>query len=309
MTNQFILISVFIPTYNPNLYRLKQTLEGLKYQNLSISDWELIIIDNNSSFPFINSLDISWHPNVKIIEERQPGLTYARIKGFQESQAEIIIMVDDDNILDSAYLTNIYKAFKENPKLGAVGGKSIPIFEDKPPIWLNQFYGMLALRDLGEEKIIEKWTGKYPDFAPIGAGMGLRKLALASYIEKIISGQSTVTDRNGTSLSSGGDNDIVLEILKSGWDIAYTPSLSLQHIIPKDRMDPKYLGRLNRDSTKSWIHILENHGINSWQKIPKWTLPLRLVKSFFIYKPWKNETNFIKWKGVCGMYEGQVKIK
>jgi len=301
-------ISVFIPTYNPDRHRLNQTLEGLKNQDFPLSNWELIIVDNNSNIPSINNLDISWHPYAKIVAEPKSGLTYARLKGFKESRANIIIMVDDDNILDQNYLFNTYSTFEQNPNLGAIGGKSIPLFESEPPIWIEQCYGSLAIRDLGENVIYERWEQKYPESAPIGAGMAIRKEALSSYISKIQAGENKITDRKGNSLSSGGDNDIVLEILKSGWEIAYIPSLSLQHIIPKGRMDAKYLGRLNKDSTKSWIHLLALHGINPWDKIPVWTIPLRKLKAWFTYQPWKNNPNFIKYKGVCGMYEALAEL-
>jgi len=303
-----IKISVFIPTFNPNLSRLTQTLIGLKSQTFPIADWELIIIDNNSTISFADDLDLSWHPNSRIIREPKAGLTFARLKGFKESNADIIIMVDDDNILEKKYLTETYKIFEENHQLCAIGGKSVPLFEHTPPDWLNRFYGNLALRDLGEDIILEKWSQKYPDSAPIGAGMALRKLALTAYINKIESGNGTITDRKGTNLSSGGDNDIILEILKSGWQIAYYPSLSLQHIIPKERTEVKYLGKLNKDSTKSWINLLNSHQVNPWHKIPKWSIPFRKLKAWFVYQPWKNEVNYINYSGVCGMYEALGEI-
>ncbi len=298
-----IKISVFIPTFNPDIDRLNQTLIGLKKQNFPLIEWELILVDNNSQTSFIGLIDISWHNNSRIVKEPKPGLTYARIKGFQESQADLIIMVDDDNILSPDYLLNTYFCFKNNKNLGAVGGKSIPQFDFEPPTWLNQFHSSLALRNLGEEIRIGKWENIYPEFAPIGAGMALRKSALVNYIKKIEVEKDNIIDRQGTSLSSGGDNDMVIEILKAGWEIAYSPALSLTHIIPLARTDKYYLSKLNRDSTKSWILLLEKHNINPWIKISKWTIPLRKIKAWLVYKPWRSESDYIRFKGACGLYE------
>lgn len=303
-----IKISVFIPTFNPNLDRLSQTLVGLQNQTFPITDWELIIIDNNSDVFFANTLDLNWHPKSKIIKEPKAGLTFARLKGFKESIANIIIMVDDDNILDKNYLLNVYNIFKGDSDIGVIGGKSLPLFESTPPMWLHQFHSSLALRDLGNSIIVEKWSDTYPKSAPIGAGMALRKSAVIPYIEKIKSSNSIITDRTGTSLSSGGDNDIVLEILKAGWNIGYYPVLSLGHIIPRERMSVKYLGKLNKDSTKSWIILLASHKINLWNKISKWSIIPRKIKAWFFFQPWKNEVNYIKYKGVCGMYEALAEI-
>ncbi|MGO4876826.1 glycosyltransferase [Pedobacter psychrotolerans] len=298
-----IKISVIISTFNPNLDHLNKTLLGLKQQTFPIQDWELIIVDNNSDKPFSYLIDISWNENNKIIKEPKIGLTNARLRGFSESKGDLIIMVDDDNILRINYLNNVYDTFKKDTQLGAIGGKSLPLFNCKPPIWIKNFYTCLALRDLGEKVIVEKWKHYYPDCAPIGAGMAVRKSALKNYINKVNSGKSLITDRKGTSLSSGGDNDIVLEVLKDGWKVAYIPSLYLDHIIPKERISKEYLGRLNKDSAKSWIILLDEHNINPWAKISKLSVSFRKIKAWFVYKPWLNEINYIRFNGACGQYE------
>ncbi|UOE48322.1 glycosyltransferase family 2 protein [Mucilaginibacter sp. SMC90] len=297
-------LSVIIPTYNPDAARLLQTLSALKNQSLPADEWELIIIDNNSANNFGQQINLSQHPAIKIVAETKQGLTYARLKGFNESTGEIIVMVDDDNILDSAYLENVADIFGKNPGMGAIGGKSIPLFETTPPEWLGEFYGSLALRNLGNEPITATWNNEYPNAAPIGAGMAIRREALVSYIKKITSGNSSISDRTGNSLSSGGDNDIVIEILKSGWQVGYFPLLTLQHIIPAQRMEAYYLSRLLNNTNKSWVQLLQSHGINPWQQVTKTGALLRKVKAWFTYKAWKNKPGYIKWRGACGTFDG-----
>lgn len=299
-------LSVILPTYNPKIIRLNQALNGLKEQTLNPNSWEIVLVDNNSSNQFSDDIDLSWHPNVTVVLEPQQGLTFARMNGFRLAKGNIIVLVDDDNILDKNYLLNALQLFKIHPRMGAAGGKSIPFFESTQPPWLYQFYPNLALRNLGEKIIIDKWENKYPNASPLGAGMVIRKNALSSYIEKINSGQSVTSDRTGKSLSSGGDNDIVIEILKSRWLTGYFPSLSLIHIIPKERMSVDYLSRLNNNSSKSWIQLLESHGINPWKKIELWTVTLRKAKALFSFKVW-NKVNYIKWQGACGMFDGLIK--
>ncbi|WP_184544984.1 glycosyltransferase [Mucilaginibacter sp. FT3.2] len=299
------LLSVIIPTYNPDANRLAKTLTGLQNQSLPLSLWELILVDNNSSSPV--STDLSWHLNHKIIRETEQGLTYARLKGFNEAKGQILVLVDDDNILDEYYLQNVAEAFRHQPKLGAIGGKSLPLFESPPPDWLPQFYSSLALRDLGDAVLTATWNNSYPTCAPIGAGIALRKDALKYYIKKIETQQGIITDRKGDSLSSGGDNDIVLEILKAGWQVAYLPNLSLQHIIPAQRVEANYLARLINSSSNSWVQLLQSHGINPWPQISGWTLGLRKAKAWFTYKAWQNKVSYIKWQGACGTFDGLVK--
>jgi glycosyltransferase involved in cell wall biosynthesis len=297
-------VSVIIPTYNPNRQRLIETLEGLKKQNAASCDWELIVVDNNSNNNVIEETILNWKEDAKIVTEKKQGLTYARLKGILEAEGNIIILVDDDNVLDENYVQRTINIFSAYPCLGVIGGKSLPSFCCAQPDWLYDFYFSLALRDFGDEIKIQKWENKYPAYGPIGAGMAIRKDALKSYVEKIAKGKSVITDRSGNSLSSGGDNDILLEIVKSGWDTGYFPSLLLHHIIPAERLKVNYLGKLCKDLSKSWIYVLESHGISPWKKIPPWTVPLRKIKSYLVYKAWKNSPNYIKWKGACGTFEG-----
>lgn len=301
-------LSVIIPTYNPDKKRLEQTLAGLKNQTLDLNEWELIIIDNNSSNNFQHQHDIYWHPFACVVNENRQGLTYARLRGVNESKGEAIVMVDDDNILNSNYLEEVLNIFDQSQHIGAIGGKSVPLFETTPPRWLSEFYGSLALRDLGEHILTAKWNYIYPEAAPIGAGMCVRRKALDTYIRKITLGQNNISDRTATSLSSGGDNDIVLEILKSGWMVGYFPQLQLQHIIPQRRMAVNYLARLLHDTNRSWVQLLRSHDISPWKEISPKSVFFRKIKAWFTYQAWKNNAAYIHWRGACGMFEGQADL-
>jgi len=300
-------LSVILPTYNPNLDYLRQTLEALKHQSLPSEQWELVLVDNHSTTDFRQEIDLSWHPAAIIVSEWQQGLTFARLKGFASAQAALIVLVDDDNILESHYLERVIQIFAEHPDLGAIGGRSIPSFDGSPTPWSAEFYGNLALRDLGEKPIIEQWESKYPHAAPIGAGMALRAGALARYISVSKEKEHAVPDRVGDALSSGGDNDIILEVLQAGWKVGYFPALSLRHIIPARRTQKEYLGRLCHDTNKSWIMVLEHHHINPWHMFPAWTAPFRKLRAWFSYKAWRSEVHYIKWRGACGLFEGLIR--
>lgn len=303
-----IKLSVVICTYNPNQERLDLTINSLKMQDFPLDDWELVLVNNNSTNKVLEIIDLNWTKNGKIVKEEKLGLTYARLKGFNESKGDLIVMVDDDNILEPNYLSFAFKIYTDNQTLGAFGGKSIPLFDAKPPIWIYKFHGNLALRDLGNVNIIQKWNNSYPMCAPIGAGMCIRKASLITYINKIRGAKDVISDRIGNSLSSGGDNDIIFEILKSNWDVGYFPILSLKHIIPQDRVKVEYLARLVFDTNKSWIKLLESHSINPWRKIPRWSVPFRKFKKWMQIMPINDPVKYIKWKEFCGMYEGLSEI-
>lgn len=303
-----IKISVFIPTYNPSLKNLNATLLALRNQNLPYADWELIIVNNNSSNGFEKQIDVSWHPNYRYVEEPKPGLTYARLKGFEMATGPYIIMVDDDNILNENYLAVNLNLFEANATLGATGGIITPIFEHEPPAWLKEFYSILALRDYGQDEVWITWNKKIREEAPIGAGMGIRKSALKKYIQKIENNKAVITDRVGNQLCSGGDIDIVLEILKDEWQVMYSPNLILQHLIPAQRLKLSYISKLAHDSAVSWVNLMDEHQLNEMKPLNYRQYLTRVFKTWKEIKPWKNEVNKIKYHRLCGMYKGFYQI-
>ena len=300
-------VSVIIPTHNPNAIRLERVLFHLKAQTLPRSDWELIVIDNASEDAhFRENFDFSWHPTFQILREPKLGLTHARLAGYQSASAPILVFVDDDNLLGEAYLQSALEAMGQYPNLGAIGGKSSPNFESEPPRWVREFDTCLALRDLGDEIITSPASlhiDAYPEYAPIGAGMVLRKQAMEAFVSVFDETYDPILDRRGSSLSSGGDNDIILHLLKGGWGVGYFPELTLEHIIPVSRISKNYLARLNYETSRSWIKVLHKHGVLPWKAIPASTVWLRKVKAFWQYRAFLDAPRYIRWCGACGMYE------
>lgn len=311
------IISVIIPTHNPNLTRLQRTLDGLRSQSLPYSDWQLIIIDNASSNPdLFANLDLCWHPHTKIIREERLGLTRARIAGIQASEGQYIVFVDDDNVLCPNYLQDTREIFSNYPNLGAIGGKSLPEFEADPEPWVQQFWGCLALRDLGNKIQIYAYDKdpnshkQHPEFAPIGAGMALQQQAAQFYVNSILNDSLRLgLDRTGKSLQSGGDCDINLTLLDAGWAVGYFPQLQLTHLISINRLTKNYLARLNYSSSRSWVQVLDAHNIRPWKKIASWSVHLRKAKAFVSYQPWKSPANYVQWQSACGLYEGLAMLK
>jgi glycosyltransferase involved in cell wall biosynthesis len=307
---QHLKISVVIPTYNPGLENLQQTLNGLKKQNLPLDEWECIIVDNASVNHTLALIDTAWHPNFRIVKEDKQGLTFARLKGYEESKANTIILVDDDNILDPGYLLTALTIFDKHPKLGVAGGKSVGVFESAPGEWFQPFYGLIAVRPQAQpQTITSSLSNGYPLISPIGAGMVLSRKCFEQYYNYIKSNNSVVKDRTGNNLSSGGDNEINIVALKSGFEVGYFPELSLKHLINNGRLAISYLKRLSYSSNRSWVAVLSAHNICPWPPINNLTLLPRKIKAFFTYKPWKNPTNAIKYHGACGMFKGLSELK
>jgi glycosyltransferase involved in cell wall biosynthesis len=309
-------VSVIIPTHNPHAGRLRRTLAGLRAQTLPAASWETVVVDNASSPPVAGAAWSDVAPaNLRVIAEPSLGLTAARRRGFRESRAPLLVLVDDDNVLAPDYLEQVVRRFASHPEVGALGGKSLPEFERTPAPELEEFFPLLALRDPGHEPQISQGLrpggvaeNEYPvAAAPIGAGMALRREAVLAWIEAEPDGR--LTDRRGGALSSGGDNDIVLAIMEQGWEVAYFPELTLTHLIPASRLDLPYLARLNRGIQKSWMQVLTKHRANPWPPVPAWTVPARQLKAWFTHRAWDGPVARIRWSGACGHFEGRVRAE
>lgn len=306
-------LSVIIPTHNPNAERLRRTLAGLRAQTLPAERWETILVNNASrNFPAPDFFTACAPGNFSIVAEPELGLTAARRRGFTTARGAVAVLVDDDNVLAPDYLERVLAIFAREPKVGAAGGKSLPDFERAPAEWEREFLPLLALRDPGAREQISaglrppgSTRNEYPVYAPIGAGMALRRAAWTAWLTSLDTRTSTLSDRRGGELTSGGDNDIVLVALAAGWEVGYFPELSLLHLIPAGRLDAEYLSRLNRGIQRSWMQVLHRHGANPWGPLTRTGAALRKFRAWFVYRAWNGPAARIRWQGACGHFDGR----
>lgn len=305
MTN----LTVIIPSHNPRHNILIKVIDSLRHQTMPHDQWELLLIDNASTEPLSSDL-VNWHPHGRLIREPQLGLTVARVRGLTEAKNQLLVWVDDDNLLDSTYLVSASDAFADNPKLGAAGGASFPLYQEPPPPWFNEGLAPLGCRDCGDKVIRMSWTNHqphYPHSAPIGAGLVIRRSAMQLWANAMDS-EGLALGRRGTALSSGEDNDINLTLLRAGWDLAYLPQLRLTHIIPPSRLKLDYQKRLARASFRDFVRVLDRHGIRPWSAIPGWSVPFRAVLAWLCYRAWICPGNQVRWCGAVGQYEGRAAL-
>lgn len=307
-----MILSVIIPTHNPDPGRLRRTLLGLRAQKLPGADWELVLVNNASvRFPAPDFFSGCAPANLAIVDEPELGLTAARRRGLAVARGDLAVLVDDDNVLAPDYLSEVVTLFAAHPPVGAAGGKSLPEFAVEPAEWTREFFPLLALRDLGAAPIIAATLrppgasrNEYPACAPIGAGMALRRAAWEAWLQAPVT--HALSDRRGTALTSSGDNEIVLHVLKAGWHVAYFPSLVLTHLIPATRLAPGYLARLNRGIQKSWLQVLTQHDASPWPPLTVTGAALRKFRAWFTHRAWSSPAAHIRWQGACGHFAGRI---
>ncbi len=228
------MISTIICTYNRDKY-IAQALQSLNNQSLNKEAYEVIIINNNCTddTKAIVERFAADHPSLDIrqVFEYNQGLSFARNRGIQEAKYDIICYMDDDAVAERAYLEKILNYFEKNPKTVGIGGKVIPIYEEKTPEWYNPFLRMMVTAiDFGDQPF--KCSGKR---YPAGCSMVYRKKILQQ-----------AGGFNNALKWRADDKYIFYQVLKISSEIYYYPEISVGHHIDKHRTSDENFERLSR---------------------------------------------------------------
>jgi glycosyltransferase involved in cell wall biosynthesis len=278
------IITILICSHNPRKDYLSQVLEALRRQTLEKAAWELLIIDNASSSPLMKDYDLYWHPMARHLSVSQLGKTHALLQGVYEARGNILVIVDDDNVLAPDYLSNVVVIFNENPSLGVIGGRIKGEFEVEPPEWAKPYLIFLAIIDLGDQPF---YSASFAEFAyvPPGAGMALRRIVAQDYARQIKSDSLRQGfDPVGKKLSRAGDTDMALCALDMGLAKGYFPELRLTHLIPKGRLELKYMQALVEGSEYSITLLSLIRGLI----LPQTVLPRWRQRLFDLRQQFKN---------------------
>lgn len=235
--------SVVICSRNPKPDYLGRVFESLSRQTLPPDNWELLVVDNASDVPLAQHWQLSSHPHARHLVETELGIAAARRRGIREVAADVIVFVDDDNVLDETYLSEVVRIKREWPLLGVWGSGSIRgDYEIPPPESLEPHLPLLALREASTPcwgNVVE-----ISESIPWGAGLCVRREVAEAYCRLCEKSSLPLTGRRGDSLLGGEDKEIAHVCCARGLGIGVFPELKITHLIPKNRLSEDYLVRL-----------------------------------------------------------------
>lgn len=112
--------SVIIPTFNRK-DSLQKTLVSLEYQTWPHDQFEVIVIDDGSTdgTPEIGQQDFTYP--IKFISQSNQGSAAARNRGAQESQAGILIFIDDDILAEPEYIEGLVVEHRRQAMIVGMG--------------------------------------------------------------------------------------------------------------------------------------------------------------------------------------------
>lgn len=240
-------LALIICAYNPRAAVFLRVLEALNRQSLAPSRREVLVVDNRSDPPIAERVELQpllSKLGARIVIESRPGLTPARLRGFAETTAPVLVLCDDDTLLAHDYLQQVLDICAREPALGAFGGVIAGEFVQAPADWQQGFLNFLAIRDHGPLPMRALAPGVDGPWDPVGAGMALRREVAERYALLAADPRRAGLDRVGSSLSSCGDSDLARTATDLGLYLGYEPALRLTHVIPPERLTLRYMRAL-----------------------------------------------------------------
>ena len=246
-------ITVIICTYNRAAILGETMNSWLGVRNTGL-DVELLVVDNNSTDitpAVVETFRGNYHNPMHYLCETKIGLSNARNRGIREATGEIIAFVDDDVYFDANWLIEILKAFKENPDVACVGGKSFPRFEDPPPGWISkEMYKFYGSTNSGEKDRLMV----FPEH-PYGLNMAFRK-----WVFDQVGNFNPHLGRSKGSLLSNEELDMFRRVHKAGLKVFYASRAILHHRIPAERTDKSWIvERTYWQGISDAVYWQENH--------------------------------------------------
>ena len=110
-------VSIVIPAYNVMTY-LPETLESVLRQ--TFTDFEVLIIDDGSSDNVVQWASGLVDPRVKLISQKNQGVSVARNTGIANAQGEYVAFLDADDLWQPTKLEKQACCFEDNPAVGLV---------------------------------------------------------------------------------------------------------------------------------------------------------------------------------------------
>jgi glycosyltransferase involved in cell wall biosynthesis len=228
-----IKISVIVCTYNRSEL-LGGNLRTLCRQSLDKSEYEVLVVDNNSTDDTREVVTefCRQFSNVRYCFEQQQGLSHARNRGWQEARGKYVAYIDDDARAGESWLETAL-ALLENTKPAplCLGGPIFPFYTTAKPTWFK-----------GE---MRTW-GDSPRYLQPGESFSGSNMVWRKEILQALGGFDVKSGMRGDCFSLG-EETVLFEKIWRSFDqpyFYYSPELAVQHWVPPAKMTVSY--RLKR---------------------------------------------------------------
>lgn len=234
-----IKISVVICTYNRAAY-IQDAMESLYHQTIAKEQYEIIIVNNNSSDNTIAVCEawIAAHKDAHyaFYNEGRQGASFARNTGAALANGHLLCFMDDDAIAESDYLERIIRFFEEHPDAGGLGGRIIPKYIPEEPNWMSYYVSSMVGNFDYSPTVSIFSANKYP----LESNMIIRKIDFDAINGFNVDLPGVV----GTLRIGGEGKDFFFKLKALGRVIYYDPAIRIQHVVETSKLTKEYMYRV-----------------------------------------------------------------
>ena len=232
-------LSIIISTYN-NATSLVRTLDSVAKQDADKSIWECVVVNNNSTDDTAERVakfaqenpDI----NIRLVDEVQQGLSYARNRGIAEAKGQYVAFIDDDETVNEGFVSAYLDLFHNHGAFAGAGALKV-CYDSARPKWMSYYTEKMIANPLDLGKDILTITSTV---TPTGGNMAFNRELFNLY-----GGFDTDLGRKGEVLSGGEENDMFKRIRNLGERIFYTPHAIAYHHIADRKLTGEYFDKLS----------------------------------------------------------------
>jgi GT2 family glycosyltransferase len=247
-----VKISLVIPSYE----REKILCNTIKYAlGQDFIDYEVLVIDQTKNHTAETKEFLKRLPSrIRVIDHQPPSLTGARNRGILEATGEIIIMIDDDVILRSDFISQHAKYYDDG-EIVAVAGR---VEQEKrfcgriPSFIRSEFIQWLTFSNFESLK-------EQDAYRVVGCNFSFRKESAV---------QAGFFDENFVGDAWGEEYDFSLRIKGPGCKIVYAPNAVVIHLSARSGGCRKRERFRSYETVYSKPHnlayIMEKHRLKKW---------------------------------------------
>ena len=214
---------------------LRRCLSSLAIQDHP--DYAVWVVDNAPASGVTRQVVESFDAKMDVhyVAEHRPGLSRARNAALRNDlHGEWVAWLDDDEVADPIWLSELMRAFDGRPAVLAASGAVVPAqLDTQAQVWFEQFGGHSKGRGFTADLFSRATRGRQHPLYPlppfgVGANMAFRTETL-----RLLGGFDEALGA-GTPSQGSEDTKVFTDVLLANGAIAYWPSALTRHFHRRD---------------------------------------------------------------------------
>lgn len=222
-------ISVIVATAKrPGL--LARALESLVACDFPGDRFEVVVVDNGGD-PDTRDLCDSFRSRLALesLVATAGGKNAALNRGVETARGELFAFIDDDVIVDGAWLGELARAARRWTEHAVFGGRIVPSWPGERPGYVegSRYMGVLfSVVDRGPRE------GPDPDFLPFGPNMAIRR----HLFDRGLRYDPRIGPGTGRSYVMGSETELLRRLRRAGHIAVYVPACTVHHRIRREQL-------------------------------------------------------------------------